>query len=201
MFPARRLARRATNNLLHKPSIRGAYISCYSQAKKNDAWSGGGSWWSSSSAFSAAFAVMGAGFVVSLANTKDSVLENNGISLSKLSRVIIPTELSPTKTEENREEEPEDETTDVINWSGTHQVSVLNKNYWEPESVEEVEKIVKGECSEVRCRARASVSGLNIRVYRCDFLFVLSFLLPHGQCFIYLLIIALFFSISLSSIC
>ena len=149
MFPARRLAQRATSKLLHKPSIRGAYISSYSQVKKNDAWSGGGSWWSSSSAVSAAFAVMGAGFVVSLANTKDSVLENNGISLSKLSRVIISTELSPTKTEENREEEPEDETTDVINWSGTHQVSVLNKNYWEPESVEEVEKIVKGECSAV----------------------------------------------------
>ena len=142
---------------------------------------------------------MGAGFVVSLANTKDSVLENNGISLSKLSRVIISTELSPTKTEENREEEPEDETTDVINWSGTHQVSVLNKNYWEPESVEEVEKIVKGECSAVRCRARAP--GFNIRVCRCDFLFVLSFLLHYGQYFIYLLNVKLFFWISLSSIC
>jgi FAD/FMN-containing dehydrogenase len=36
-------------------------------------------------------------------------------------------------------------TTNVINWSGTHMVTVRNKNYWEPESIEEVEAIVK-EC-------------------------------------------------------
>jgi len=43
----------------------------------------------------------------------------------------------------DREEEADDDTTDVINWSGTHKVTVANKNFWEPESIEEVEKIVK----------------------------------------------------------
>lgn len=41
------------------------------------------------------------------------------------------------------EEEEDDDTTDVINWSGTHKVTIANKNYWEPESIEEVERIVK----------------------------------------------------------
>jgi L-galactono-1,4-lactone dehydrogenase len=36
-----------------------------------------------------------------------------------------------------------DTTTDVINWSGTHKVTIANKNYWEPESVQEVEEIIK----------------------------------------------------------
>ena len=39
----------------------------------------------------------------------------------------------------------EDSTTDVINWSGTHKVSVKNENFWEPESIAEVEAIVR-EC-------------------------------------------------------
>jgi hypothetical protein len=41
----------------------------------------------------------------------------------------------------------ENDTTDVINWSGTHKVTVSNKNYWEPESVQDVERIIK-ECHE-----------------------------------------------------
>jgi L-galactono-1,4-lactone dehydrogenase len=49
-----------------------------------------------------------------------------------------------SRAEESKEDDSEeDDTTDVINWSGTHQVNVPNKNYWEPESIEEVEKIVK----------------------------------------------------------
>ena len=39
----------------------------------------------------------------------------------------------------------DDETTDVINWSGTHQVTVSNSNYWEPETQQQVEQIVQ-EC-------------------------------------------------------
>ena len=42
-------------------------------------------------------------------------------------------------------DEEAEETTEVINWSGTHQVSVSNKNLWEPETVEEVQAIVR-EC-------------------------------------------------------
>ena len=41
------------------------------------------------------------------------------------------------------EQDDEDDTTDVINWSGTHKVNVKNENFWEPESVEEVESIIR----------------------------------------------------------
>ena len=40
-----------------------------------------------------------------------------------------------------------DETTEVINWSGTHTVSVLNERLREPETIEEVQAIVR-ECHE-----------------------------------------------------
>ena len=50
-----------------------------------------------------------------------------------------------TFRKEDEEEEEEEETTNVINWSGTHSVTVSNKFYWEPETVEEVENIIK-EC-------------------------------------------------------
>lgn len=36
----------------------------------------------------------------------------------------------------------EDETTTVINWSGTHSIEVANKNYFEPETIAELEEIV-----------------------------------------------------------
>ncbi|KAL3942975.1 MAG: hypothetical protein SGBAC_002926 [Bacillariaceae sp.] len=47
----------------------------------------------------------------------------------------------------DEQDDDAEETTDVINWSGTHQVSIKNKNLFEPESLEEVEAIVK-ECHE-----------------------------------------------------
>lgn len=63
-------------------------------------------------------------------------------------------ELSPTRLDSslvdapmdgiaNDKEEPE--TTDVINWSGTHKITIDNDKLWEPESVEEVEAFVE-EC-------------------------------------------------------
>lgn len=54
----------------------------------------------------------------------------------------------------------DDETTDVINWSGTHKVSVLNSNYWEPESVEEVEEIIRA-CHETGQTVRPLGSSLS----------------------------------------
>jgi hypothetical protein len=41
--------------------------------------------------------------------------------------------------------EADDDTTDIINWSGTHKVTIANDKFWEPESLEEVEAIVR-EC-------------------------------------------------------
>jgi hypothetical protein len=37
----------------------------------------------------------------------------------------------------------ENETTTLLNWSGTHAVNVRNDSYWEPETAEELEAIVK----------------------------------------------------------
>jgi L-galactono-1,4-lactone dehydrogenase len=33
--------------------------------------------------------------------------------------------------------------TTILNWSGTHSVQVLNENYWEPETIDEIEAIVQ----------------------------------------------------------
>jgi hypothetical protein len=156
MIPAalprgRRLTRQATNAFLRRLSNRGGAIaSCSSQVTKtNDAWSqneriGGDSWWPVSSALPAAFVLLGAGAVASYVETGDA----------------ISMELSPAKAEENKEEEPEDDTTDVVNWSGTHQVNVSNKNYWEPESVQEVETIIKN-CQEKGQTVRPLGSSLS----------------------------------------
>ena len=53
--------------------------------------------------------------------------------------------MNTTKLEDIHQEEEieDDDTTDVINWSGTHKVTVKNKNFFEPESIEDVEKIVE----------------------------------------------------------
>ena len=171
-FPrGRKLTRQAANVFFRRLSSRtgGGIASCSSQATKtNDAWSqnnerlGGHSWWPVSSALpAAAFVLLGAGAIASSAEVGDDghSRNNNNNLLSKLSSVL-PMELSPAKAEENKEEEPEDDTTDVVNWSGTHQVNVSNKNYWEPESIQEVEKIIKN-CQEKGQTVRPLGSSLS----------------------------------------
>lgn len=54
----------------------------------------------------------------------------------------------------------ENETTTLLNWSGTHAVNVPNDSYWEPESVEELEAIVK-HCHENRKPVRPLGSALS----------------------------------------
>lgn len=44
-------------------------------------------------------------------------------------------------------DDDDEATVTVLNWSGTHDVKVANEHFWEPETVEEVEKIVK-DCHE-----------------------------------------------------
>jgi L-galactono-1,4-lactone dehydrogenase len=51
---------------------------------------------------------------------------------------------STLPVEENTDAE-DDKTTKIINWSGTHSVNVSNEHYWEPETMEQVEAIIK-EC-------------------------------------------------------
>lgn len=58
------------------------------------------------------------------------------------------------------EAEEEDETTMLLNWSGTHAVSVPNDCFWEPETVEELEAVVKY-CHEHRKPVRPLGSALS----------------------------------------
>ena len=54
----------------------------------------------------------------------------------------------------------DDETTDVINWSGTHKVTVNNNNLFEPETVENVEAIIK-DCNKRNQTVRPLGSSLS----------------------------------------
>jgi FAD/FMN-containing dehydrogenase len=60
--------------------------------------------------------------------------------------IVVTSENEPSKILDQASE-ADDDTTDVINWSGTHKVTVPNDKLWEPETVEEVEAIVR-DCHE-----------------------------------------------------
>lgn len=49
---------------------------------------------------------------------------------------------SPYTLLESSVEHYEDESTTIINWSGTHSVDILNDNYYEPETIEDLERFV-----------------------------------------------------------
>ena len=83
-------------------------------------------------AMAAATGVMMAAFGVSLASDHAPLLLPN-------------THMEASAVEE---EADNDTTTTILNWSGTHNVLVDNHNYWEPETIEEVERIVQ------RCHER-----------------------------------------------
>lgn len=141
------LARQTTGVVLRRLSNGGA-ISCSSQVpatiadffRKGQS-RGDHSWWSSSlPKKAAAIAAGAAGSFLSFGLMGDNIsFKDQG--LFPHSSAMMTTGLLAACEEGNAD----DETTDVINWSGTHQVTVANKNYWEPESVEEVENIV-AEC-------------------------------------------------------
>jgi L-galactono-1,4-lactone dehydrogenase len=97
----------------------------------------------------------GAGYII-LWNSSDndeilpSLIKSSSLSSSSSSMMMMTT--TTTKLDYNRADaveekqddgDDDDDTTDVINWSGTHKVTIANKNYWEPESIEDVERIVK----------------------------------------------------------
>ena len=148
MIPATRLTQPARHLLFRRLKSRESrLLSSSSQIPKtNEAWSqseGGKQWRSSSSVLPVALMALGAGTTVSYIETRDADHD----LLWKLSSGLS-TEIAPAMTEAKKEDEADDDTTDVINWSGTHQVNVTNKNFFEPESIEDVEKIVK------ECQAR-----------------------------------------------
>jgi L-galactono-1,4-lactone dehydrogenase len=68
---------------------------------------------------------------------------------------------SPTRLETAAVQEDEDEeTTTLLNWSGTHAVNVENKHFWEPETVADVELLVQ-HCHSVGQPARPLGSALS----------------------------------------
>ena len=48
-----------------------------------------------------------------------------------------------SRPEEKKEDIVDDKTTTLLNWSGTHAVKVSNEVFWEPETVQDVERIVR----------------------------------------------------------
>jgi hypothetical protein len=63
-----------------------------------------------------------------------------GHSSTKLEATVTA---PPVASSDTDADDQTDETTLVINWSGTHAVTVKNENYWEPETIGEVEDIVR----------------------------------------------------------
>lgn len=66
-------------------------------------------------------------------------------------------DLQTTSLEQSSDD---DETTILLNWSGTHAVNVRNDSFWEPETLEELEAIVK-KCQENRHPVRPLGSALS----------------------------------------
>jgi hypothetical protein len=69
-------------------------------------------------------------------------------------------EAAPVEDTTETESDDENETTTVINWSGTHSIEVPNKNYFEPENIKDLEKIVK-QCHETSTPIRPVGSALS----------------------------------------
>jgi len=96
---------------------------------------------SSVSIMSAALMATGAGYFLWNNNEEMSLMKSSS------SMMINTTKLDYHPDDDDDDDDDNDDTTDIVNWSGTHKVTIANKNYWEPESVEEVERIVK-DCHE-----------------------------------------------------
>ncbi len=71
-----------------------------------------------------------------LIESKHTLLE------AKHVHILIDEKNQDREDEDEDKDEDEDESTTIVNWSGTHSVDVSNKNYYEPETVEELEQIV-----------------------------------------------------------
>eukprot|EP00978_Attheya_sp_CCMP212_P048490 scaffold528691_cov59-Attheya_sp.AAC.1 len=85
-----------------------------------------------------------------------------GVTAASLMTLPSATSLEAAPVEDTAETESDDEneTTTVINWSGTHSIEVPNKSYFEPESIEDLEKIVK-RCHETSIPIRPVGSALS----------------------------------------
>jgi L-galactono-1,4-lactone dehydrogenase len=86
------------------------------------------------------------GSFVPLLSVSCAALLASAYSLTDGNRVHAPTRLEAAAVLELEEEDADDDTaatTTLLNWSGTHAVNVKNNNYWEPETVADVERLVR----------------------------------------------------------
>ena len=82
---------------------------------------------------------------MAMAAASGVVMAALGVSLLASDQTQLPS-LLPNRTQMEASsalEDDNDTTTTILNWSGTHNVLVDNHNYWEPETIEEVERIVR----------------------------------------------------------
>lgn len=93
-----------------------------------------------SSSIVSATIMLSCGGYVAWSSNEDVPLIRFPLSINKSKLEYHPNNIIDSDDDDDEED---DDTTDVINWSGTHKVTIANKNYWEPESIEEVERIVK----------------------------------------------------------
>lgn len=148
MIPARRLAHPARSTVLRRLGSR-SLSSLASQATTDS--NGRRPWWSSSSsALPVALMAFGAGALMMDVHDQDWRSRISSVLSTQVARA----------EEKKDDDDDDDETTDVINWSGTHQVSVANKHYFEPETIQEVEQMIK-DCHEKGQTVRPLGSSLS----------------------------------------
>jgi len=94
----------------------------------------------------ASSAIILAAFVVALSSERTSQQTRRTQLDAVVASLIKPSALrddGATSTDCTEVGGDDEATTTLLNWSGTHAVQVSNDRYWEPESVEEVERIVR----------------------------------------------------------
>ena len=73
--------------------------------------------------------------------------QQHATHLSLVSKTTTKTTTAYMEASSLQQDTDDDDTTDntttILNWSGTHSVLVDNHNYWEPETVDDVERIVR----------------------------------------------------------
>eukprot|EP00521_Asterionellopsis_glacialis_P013703 CAMPEP_0195298530 /NCGR_PEP_ID=MMETSP0707-20130614/23665_1 /TAXON_ID=33640 /ORGANISM="Asterionellopsis glacialis, Strain CCMP134" /LENGTH=638 /DNA_ID=CAMNT_0040360675 /DNA_START=38 /DNA_END=1954 /DNA_ORIENTATION=+ len=70
-----------------------------------------------------------------------TALEESAEQKETMETTTTETDENANDVEENADED--DKTTEILNWSGTHSIDVANEDYWEPETLQELEDIVQ----------------------------------------------------------
>lgn len=87
------------------------------------------------------FLVLGSGFLDY--TSKQTQLESTTAVASTGDRSVDTASTNSSSAQVDHNDDGSTTTTTLLNWSGTHAVTVSNQHYYEPESIEEVESIVR----------------------------------------------------------